>query len=175
MKPSSALLLQIAVVLVGLGVLTFLLWEPHLEGRNAHATVFAIYFKDPFLAYVYAGSIPFFVGLHRAFRALGVIRQTGASPPSTAEALQFIQRCALAVVGFAAGAGAIVIAFGDKEDRRRGFSCDSLWPAPRASSPSRRRWSHGNCRHLSLDLRAAATEPQVQQRPPRRPAHSIRF
>lgn len=113
-------------MLLGLGVLTFLLWEPHLEGRNAHATVFAIYFKDPFLAYVYAGSIPFFVGLHRAFRALGVIRQTGAFSPSTVDALRFIRRCALAVVGFVAGAAAIVIAFGTRRTGRRGFSCASL-------------------------------------------------
>ncbi len=49
------------VVFLGIGALGFLLWEPHLEGRNAHATTFEIYFHDPFLAYVYVGSIPFFV------------------------------------------------------------------------------------------------------------------
>jgi hypothetical protein len=59
MKRSSALFLQAAIVLIGIGALAFLLWEPHIEGRNAHATTFEIYFKDPFLAYVYVGSIPF--------------------------------------------------------------------------------------------------------------------
>lgn len=39
------------VVLGGIGALAFMLWEPHLEGRNAHAGLFEIYFKDPFLAY----------------------------------------------------------------------------------------------------------------------------
>ena len=63
MKNSSALLLQGVTVLVGIAVLAFLLWEPHIEGRNAHATTFEIYFKDPFLAYVYLGSAPFFVAL----------------------------------------------------------------------------------------------------------------
>ena len=27
-----------------------------------------IYLRDPFLAYVYVGSIPFFIGLYQAFR-----------------------------------------------------------------------------------------------------------
>src|SRR4029079_14915748 len=61
MKRSSALFLQAAIVPIGIAVGAFLLWEPRLEGRNAHATTFEIYFKDPFLAYVYLGSIPFFV------------------------------------------------------------------------------------------------------------------
>jgi hypothetical protein len=37
-------------VVVGGAVFVFLLWEPHIEGRNAHATLFQIYFNDPFLA-----------------------------------------------------------------------------------------------------------------------------
>ncbi len=50
MKRNSALLLQAAIVLIGIGTLALMLWEPHIEGRNAHATNFEIYFKDPFLA-----------------------------------------------------------------------------------------------------------------------------
>ena len=78
MNRSSALFLQVVVVLIGLAVAALMLWEPHLEGRNAHATTFEIYFKDPFLAYVYVGSLPFFVGLYRAYRLLGHVKQTGA-------------------------------------------------------------------------------------------------
>jgi len=37
-------------VLIGVGVLAGLLWEPQIEGRNVNATQFEIYFKDPFLA-----------------------------------------------------------------------------------------------------------------------------
>ncbi|MGH8262565.1 MAG: DUF2975 domain-containing protein, partial [Steroidobacteraceae bacterium] len=59
------------LVLIGIGALAFLVVEPHFEGRNAHATLFAIYFKDPFLAYLYVASIPFFVGLYQAFKVLG--------------------------------------------------------------------------------------------------------
>jgi hypothetical protein len=51
MKRSAAIVLQGVIVLIGIGALTFLLWEPHIEGRNVHATLFESYFKDPFLAY----------------------------------------------------------------------------------------------------------------------------
>ena len=65
MKRSFTAFLQIVIVLIGIGVLALLLWEPHIEGRNAHATLFEIYFKDPFLAYAYIASITFFVALCR--------------------------------------------------------------------------------------------------------------
>src|SRR5882724_10364008 len=73
MKRSSTAFLQTVIVLIGLGALALLLWEPHLEGRNAHATPFQIYFKDPFLAYAYVASIPFFAALYQAFKVLGYI------------------------------------------------------------------------------------------------------
>ena len=75
MKKSSTIFLQVVIVLIGIGVLALMLWEPHIEGRNAHATLFEIYFKDPFLAYAYIASISFFVALYQAFKLLGFIRQ----------------------------------------------------------------------------------------------------
>jgi hypothetical protein len=63
MKRSSTIFLQIVIVLIGIGTFVLLLWEPQIEGVNAHATLFEIYFKDPFLACVYIGSIPYFVAL----------------------------------------------------------------------------------------------------------------
>src|SRR5258706_9661524 len=75
MKRGSTVFLQIVVVLVGIGTLALLLWEPHLEGVNAHATVFEMYFKDPFLALVYLGSIPFFVAIYQALKLLGYAGQ----------------------------------------------------------------------------------------------------
>jgi len=68
LKRSSTAFLQSVIVLIGIGALALLLWEPHIEGRNAHATPFEIYFKDPFLAYAYVASIPFFAALYQAFR-----------------------------------------------------------------------------------------------------------
>lgn len=121
MKSSSALFSQVAVVLIGIVSLAFMLWEPHIEGRNAHATTFEIYFKDPFLAYVYVSSIPFFVGLYRAFRLFGDVRQSKALSQGTVEALRAIKRCAIAIIGFVAGGVVIIIMFGDKDDRPAGF------------------------------------------------------
>src|SRR5829696_4569491 len=70
MKRSSTAFLQTVIVLIGIGALAFMLWEPHVEGRNAHATPFEIYFKDPFLAFAYVGSAPFFVAHYQAFKVL---------------------------------------------------------------------------------------------------------
>lgn len=124
MKSSRALFLQVVIVLVGIGTLGLMLWEPHLEGRNADATTFEIYLNDPFLAYVYVGSIPFFVALHRAFGLFGHVRQNGTFSHVTLNALRTIKRCAIAVLCFVAGAGIIIIVFGDGEDRPGGiFMC----------------------------------------------------
>jgi len=121
MKKISALFLQAATVLIGLGILAFLLGEPHLEGRNAHATIFEIYFHDPFLAYVYAGSVPFFLALYQAFGLFGHVRQTGTFSQVSVEALRAIKRCAFTLLGFVAGGIVIVLIFGDHEDRPAGL------------------------------------------------------
>jgi hypothetical protein len=126
MRSSSALFLQAVIALIGIGTLGFLLWEPHVEGRNAHATTFEIYFKDPFLAYVYVGSIPFFVALCRAFGLFGRIRRSGAFSPVTLDALRAIKRCAQIMLGFVAGGVIIIAVFGDKEDRPAGFFMSML-------------------------------------------------
>jgi hypothetical protein len=73
MRRGPARALHVATAFIGIGALTLLLWEPHIEGRNAHATLTEIYFGDPFLAYVYVGSIPFFIATHQAFRLLGLV------------------------------------------------------------------------------------------------------
>ena len=115
MNRSFASFLQVVVVLIGVGVAALMLWEPHLEGRNAHATTFEIYFKDPFLAYVYVGSLPFFVGLYRAFGLLGHVKQTGTFSQVTVDALRSIKRCALVLIGFVAGGVVIILMSGDGE------------------------------------------------------------
>ncbi len=43
MKRSSSVSLQVVIVLIGMGALAFMLWEPQVEGRNAHATLFQIF------------------------------------------------------------------------------------------------------------------------------------
>lgn len=122
MKSILALLAQGFIVLFGIAVLAFLLWEPHVEGRNVDATTFEVYFNDPFLAYVYLGSTPFFYALHQAFGLFGDLRRNGKFSPGTVEALRTIKRCAIALIGFVAGAIVFILLFGDKEDRPAGFA-----------------------------------------------------
>jgi cyanate permease len=130
MKRSAAGFLQAVVVLFGLAILTFLLWEPHVEGRNAHATVREIYFQDPFLAYVYVGSIPFFVAIYRAFGLLGHLSQSGTHSPATVGALRSIQRCALTLLAFVAGGVVIILINGDPDDRPAGVFMSLLVTVP---------------------------------------------
>jgi hypothetical protein len=122
-RRSSIVFLQIVIVLIGIGVLALMLWEPHLEGRNAHATVFEIYFKDPFLAYAYLASIAFFVALFQAFRLLGYIGQNQAFSPNSIRALRTIKYCAMSLVAMVGAAIAyIVIAVRDKDDPAGGVA-----------------------------------------------------
>lgn len=124
MNRGLALLLQGVIALIGAGILILMLMEPHFEGRNAHATVFEVYFKDPFLAYVYIGSIPFFVALHRAVLLFSHAGRTGAFSRATVDHLRAIKRCAFVLIGFVLGAAGFIVAFGDGEDRPGGiFMC----------------------------------------------------
>lgn len=119
MKRSSTIFLQTVIVLIGVGALAVMLWEPHIEGRNAHATLFEIYFKDPFLAYAYIASIPFFVALYQAFKVLVYVRQNKTFSQATVKALRTIKYCAITIIGFVA-VGLIFLVSADKDDRPAG-------------------------------------------------------
>ena len=106
MKNSSTIFLQAVVVLIGIGALALLLWEPHIEGRNARATLFQIYFNDPFLAYAYVASIAFFVALYQAFKLLGHVGRNEVFSQRSVKTLRTIKYCAMSLVGFLAGAEA---------------------------------------------------------------------
>ena len=118
MKRSSTIFLQVVVVLIGIGALAFILWEPHTEGVNAHATLFQMYF-DPFVAYVYLASIPFFVALYQAFKVLGYAAENKVFSPGAVKALRTIKYCALALISFVA-VSVIFMTFGDRDDRPAG-------------------------------------------------------
>lgn len=110
---------QLVLVLIGVGTLAFLLWEPHLEGRNAHATLFEIYFNDPFLAYVYVGSSSFFAVLYQAFKVLRYAGEDRFFTQATATGLRSMKHCAMAIIGFVA-VGEVFILLGDSDDRAGG-------------------------------------------------------
>jgi hypothetical protein len=119
MKLGATVFLRAVLVLIGIGALALLLWEPHLEGRNAHATPFEIYFKDPFLAYAYIASIPFFMGLYHAFKVLGYAGRNKEFSPPAVRSVRTIKYCAIAIVGFVA-IGEIIIISGDSDDHAGG-------------------------------------------------------
>jgi len=99
MKRGSTVFLKVVIILIAIGTLVGLLWEPHIEGRNVHADLVAIYFHDPFLAYTYIASIPFFAGLYQAFKLLGYIEHNKAFFPVSVKALRNMKYCALALIG----------------------------------------------------------------------------
>ena len=111
MKRGSTIFLQIVIVLLGIGVLAALVWEPQVEGRNANATQFEIYFKDPFLAYIYVAFVPFFVGLYQGFKLLGYARRNEVFFPGSVRALRIIKYCALTTAIFILGAEAYLFIF----------------------------------------------------------------
>lgn len=101
MKKASTIFLQSIVVLIGIGVLALLLWEPHLEGVNANKAFFEVY-ADPFIAFVYLGSIPFFVALYQAFKLLGYAGNNTVFSEKAVSALRTIKYCAISIIGFIA-------------------------------------------------------------------------
>lgn len=126
LRSAAGLALQAAVLLAALAALAFLLGEPHLEGRNVRATLFQIYFQDPFLAYVYAGSIPFFLALRRAFDLASCLRRGQAVSLETLAALHAIRRCGWALLAGVAGGLVLVLLHGDREDRPAGLALGVL-------------------------------------------------
>jgi len=120
MKRGSILFLRAVLALIGVGAIALLLWEPQTEGRNAHATLVEIYFKDPFLAYVYVASIALFVGLYQAFKVLGYVGQDEMLSPAAVRRLRAIKHCALIIVGFVAGAELFII-LSNTDDPQGGF------------------------------------------------------
>ena len=120
MKRGSTIFLQVIIILIGIAALAILLWEPQVEGRNAHATLFEIYFNDPFLAYAYVASIPFFAALYQVFKVLGYAGQNKIFSQASVKALQTIKYCAIAIIGFVVGAE-IFILLNSEEDKAGGI------------------------------------------------------
>ncbi len=108
MKKGSILFLKIVICLIGIVTLFLMLWEPHNEGRNVNATVFEIYFNDPFLAYVYFGSIPFFFALYQGIKLLSYIEKNMIFSQPSVKAVRNIKYCGLALIFFIVGAEAFL-------------------------------------------------------------------
>ncbi len=111
---AATIFLKLVLLLIGAGTLAALLIEPHFEGRNVGATFTEIYFQDPFLAYVYIASIPFFVALYQAGVFFGHIEKKNF--PSAARAAQTIKYCGMALIVGVIGAEAFIILMHDGKD-----------------------------------------------------------
>jgi len=116
MKRSLTIFLQAVILFLGVGVFAFLLWEPNLEGRNVNATLFEIYFKDPFLAYIYLAFVPFFVALYQGFKILGYARRDEIFLQHSVRAVRIIKYCALTTAIFILGAEAYLFIFMRNKD-----------------------------------------------------------
>jgi hypothetical protein len=106
-------------VLIGVGALAFLVWEPHVEGVNAHATFYQMYL-NPFCGYAYVASVPFFMALYHAFKVLGYAGKNKVFSQEAVKSLRTIKYCALAMIGFVVAGELIFILFNDSDDRAGG-------------------------------------------------------
>lgn len=86
-----------------------MLLQPQLEGRNVGQDLVTIYFKDPFLAFVYVGSIPFFIALYQGINLLGYVEKNKAFSLESVRALRNIKYCAIALIAFILSALAIIV------------------------------------------------------------------
>lgn len=98
MKKTSTVFLKAVLVLTGLIVLSGLLYFPKIEGRAANLDVVSIY-SDPFILYVYAASVPFFVGLYQAFKLLSLLEANKAFTQAAVARLKNIRRASLTLIG----------------------------------------------------------------------------
>ncbi len=98
MKKGTTIFLQVVSVTLAIGALAFMLWEPFIEGRNAHATLSQVYLNDPFLLYAYSASIFFFIAVYQTFVLLGYIGRNEVFSNHAASALRALKYCASAIV-----------------------------------------------------------------------------
>ena len=120
MKKISIIFLQVVIVLICIVALTILIRFPLTEGRAANLDLFSIYF-DPFILYVYASSIAFFVALYKAFKLLGYIGQNKLFSPNSVRTLRSIKYCAIILCILIVTAGLYIRIFHSKEDDPAGF------------------------------------------------------
>jgi hypothetical protein len=125
MKRSATLFLKAVILLIAVVALAGMIWEPQIEGRNVNADLVSIYFRDPFLAYAYLASIPFFVALYQAFKLLGYIEQNKVFSQTSVRALRNIKYCAITLSGLI-GLGILFLRIFATSDDAAGFTALSI-------------------------------------------------
>src|SRR5436190_21246971 len=120
MKKSSTIFLQVVIILIGIVALALMIRFPLTEGRATNLDLFSIY-SDPFILYVYAASIPFFIALYKAFKLFGYVGQNKAFSLNSVRALSSIKYCAIVLSILIVMAGLYIKIFHNKDDDPAGF------------------------------------------------------
>lgn len=120
MQRISIIFLQGVLVLISIVTLALLIWLPLTEGRATNLDLFDIY-TDKLILYGYLTSIPFFVGLYKAFRLLNYIGQNKVFTLKAVGALKDIKYCAIILSTLIVGAGIFIKFTHHKEDDPAGF------------------------------------------------------
>lgn len=123
MKKGLTIFLQALMVLIGIGALIFIIWEPTVEGVNVNATFSEMYLKDRFMLWVYLSYIIFSVGLYQAFKIFGQLRQASVSSQVIMKSLRVIKYCAMILIAIiAAGEVYLAIYVRGKDDIAGGIA-----------------------------------------------------
>src|SRR6476469_1277817 len=101
MKKGSTPFLKLVICLIEIGVFAGLLRFPPTEGAVKNKDLISIY-TDPFIIYIYIGSIPFFVGLYQAFKLLNFIDTNKAFSQGAVNTLKYMKYASLSLIGFIA-------------------------------------------------------------------------
>lgn len=115
MKRGYTLFLRFVLCAVAICTVTGLFWFPQTEGRAANLDLISIY-KDPFIIYIYIGSIPFFIGVAQAFKLLQLIDANKAFSRPAVQTLRNMKFASIILIGFIALAEVYIHLFAHGDD-----------------------------------------------------------
>ncbi len=95
----GVLFLKSVLLVIGLLVFAGMIYFPQTEGRAANLDLISIY-TNPFIIFIYIGSIPFFFGLYQAFKLLNLIDANKAFSQAAVNTLRNMKFASLALIGF---------------------------------------------------------------------------
>lgn len=101
MNRRSTLFLKIVILLIAVGTLAGLIRFPQTEGRAVHLDLISIY-TNPFIVYIYIGSLAFLLGLYQAFKLLNIIDGNKTFSQDAVTTLKNMKFASLSLIGFIA-------------------------------------------------------------------------
>lgn len=115
MKRVSTLFLKVVLAILATAVLAGLISFPPSEGAAAHKDLISIY-ANPFILFIYVGSIPFFVGIYQAFKLLNLIDANKAFSQAAVNTLKNMKIASISLIGFIALALVFIRFFANGDD-----------------------------------------------------------